>query len=361
MKTIYVKISRSSYPIVIGAGLGKAGVLIRRISAARRALIVTHASLWKRYGNTLKRSLEKSGIAASLFTIPEGERAKTLGTVEKIYHSCLKADLDRRSLILALGGGVVGDVAGFAAATYMRGIPLVMIPTTLLAMVDSAIGGKVGVDLKKAKNYVGSFYQPKLVIEDVSVLGTLPKREFRNGMAEVIKYGVISDGSLFRTLETEISGLGNSVSETLPRVIAACAKIKADVISKDELETKGLREILNFGHTWGHAIETYTQYKSYKHGEAVSIGMCAAGSMALKIGLWKRQDLTRLEDLLGRAGLPLKLERPLSPKTMLEILARDKKNRRGNLRFVLPVKIGKVIVRKVSPELALEGLNYVQA
>ena len=226
-------------------------------------------------------------------------------------------------------------------------------------MVDSSIGGKTGVDLPEAKNFVGAFYQPGLVWADIGTLKTLPQRELSNGMAEAVKYGVIADASLFGLLEKRMPELLDARSPVLPRVVAACAQIKADVVSEDEKETRGLREILNFGHTWGHAIETFTGYREYKHGEAISIGMCAAGRMARELGTWSEKDQGRMEQLLADARLPLKLKTRLPSKRMMEILARDKKNRSGKLRFVIPLRIGKVAVREVSPGTALKGLLYV--
>ncbi len=359
MKPISVKLTNASYDISVGSPLSALGHSVSKIRKSKNALIVTHPSIYKLYGPLVEKSLSSAGISPSVHLMPEGEHSKTLRSVEAIYQSCLRHKLDRSSWIVALGGGVAGDVAGFAAATYLRGIPLVQVPTTLLAMVDSSIGGKTGVDLKEAKNYVGSFYQPKLVWADIQTLKTLPEREFINGLAEVIKYGVIWDPKLFQTLEAKIRGLKNDFS-TAETIVRRCAEIKAKVVSEDEKETKGLREILNFGHTWGHVIETMGQYKIYKHGEAISIGMCAAGQMAAEEGLWSKDELTRMEDLLEHAGLPLKLLKPIPAKPAMQILARDKKNLGGRLRFVLPSKIGKMSVKEVVPELALKGLEYVQ-
>ncbi len=359
MKTIPVKLKAAAYDICAGSGLFGLGAALSKIRKSSSALIVTHASLKKLYADPIAKSLGSSGIKTAVHMIPEGENLKTLKTAEGIYGACLNHRLDRSSWIVAVGGGVVGDVAGFAAATFLRGLPLVQVPTSLLAMVDSSIGGKTGVDLKQAKNYVGSFYQPKLVWTDVQSLKTLPEREFTNGLAEVIKYGVIKDVALFQTLETKIAGLQKDIAST-EKIVARCAEIKAQVVSQDEKESRGIREILNFGHSWGHVFETLGKYKTYKHGEAISIGMCAAGEMAVTAGLWHKEDLTRMEDLLDHAGLPLKLARALPEKAAFDILLRDKKNFNGKPRFVLPVKIGRVVVKEISPDLALEGFKYVQ-
>lgn len=359
MKIIRTALNSSSYEIAVGSSLDGFASALGKIQDGGTVLIVTHAKLKKVCGPRLERALKAGGFDPRFHLIAEGETAKSLRTLSGIYKAALKSRLDRGTCLIALGGGVVGDVAGFAAATYLRGIPLVQVPTTLLAMVDSSIGGKTGVDLPQAKNYIGAFYQPRMVWSDASFLKTLPDREFRNGLAEAVKYGVIMDESLFQTLEANMGALKRDPS-SLQDIIARCAQIKAEVVSQDEKETKGLREILNFGHTWGHAIETFGAYKTYKHGEAISIGMCAAGWMAILLGLWKNGDLTRLENLLDHAGLPVKLSRRLKEKPLFEILLRDKKNKNGKPRFVLPEKIGKVVVEEVPAEIALKGLNYVQ-
>ena len=361
MEVISVKLAASSYPIVIGAPMRDLPVHLKKWARPpSKVLVVTHPSLKPPFGKTLAQSLERSGIRAAFAAIPEGEKTKNLETVRSLYQKCLEEKLDRSSAILALGGGVAGDIAGFLAATYLRGIGLIQVPTTLLAMVDSSIGGKTGVDLAGAKNYVGAFYQPKLVWIDPSVLKKLPRREMSNGMAEMIKYGVIADRSLFGILEKNTPEITDLDPILLSRIIALCARIKARVVSEDEKETKGLREILNFGHTWGHAIEAYTGYGTYKHGEAISIGMRAAGSMAEKLGLWDPGERLRLENILRAAGLPLRLKKKLPSAPLLAVLRRDKKNRHGKLRFVLPVKIGRVVVREVTEQTALLGLKIVQ-
>ncbi|OGR87321.1 MAG: 3-dehydroquinate synthase [Elusimicrobia bacterium RIFCSPLOWO2_01_FULL_60_11] len=346
--------------IVIVKDFDSLGTAVAKTAPSGRALIVTHPKLKSLYGAAVKKSLSKAGIRSELHLLPEGEKTKNLGAVEGIYRACVKAGLDRGSCLIALGGGVAGDTGGFAAATYLRGIPIVQVPTTLLAMVDSSIGGKTGVDLKEAKNYVGAFHQPSLVWINLETLRTLPQKEFVNGMAEVIKYGVIANLKLFETLEASIPIPKSPVGDVLTRVVSSCAAIKSGVVGLDEKETFGLREILNFGHTWGHAMETFGNYRSYSHGQAVSIGMCAAGWMAVRLGLWKKEDLTRMENLLSCAGLPVKLARRVPEAPLFKILLRDKKIRRSRPRFVLPVKIGKVVVKEVSRGTALEGLKYVQ-
>ncbi|OGR84757.1 MAG: 3-dehydroquinate synthase [Elusimicrobia bacterium RIFCSPLOWO2_01_FULL_54_10] len=351
MKAIPVRLKRAPYSIAIGSDFGPLGAAVSKFAPSKTALIVTHPGLRTRFGSAVQKSLSRAGIRSQFCLIPESEKSKSLKTVEVIYRACVAARLDRGSCMIALGGGVVGDIAGFAAATYLRGISLIQAPTTLLAMVDSSIGGKTGVDLKEAKNYAGAFHQPRLVWINMATLKTLPIREIVNGMAEVIKYGVIADSKLFAALEA---------SAPLSRIIPVCAAIKARVVAADETETRGLREILNFGHTWGHAFETFGNYRAYSHGQAVSIGMCAAGWMARRLGLWKSGDQARMGILLAGSGLPIKLSRRVPEKALFEILLRDKKVRQSKPRFVLPVRIGKVIVKNVSKEAALEGLKYVQ-
>ena len=360
MKKITVSLKANSYPIVIDQDLQHLGeslgpVISSRGKRAVQALVVTHPYLKLRYGSQIKNCLEKAGLQVQFALLPIGEKIKNLKTLNDLYKKIVQAKLDRSSYMVAFGGGVLGDTAGFAAATYMRGINLIQIPTTLLAMVDSSIGGKVGVDLPFGKNLVGSFYQPKFVGIALSTLVTLPNEEYRNGLAEVIKYGVISDKELFELLERELPA-----SLDLEWVISRCAQIKARVVVQDEKEKLGIREILNFGHTLGHAIETLTSYKVYKHGEAISIGMRAASTMANLLKIFDRDSCMRLEKLIDSAGLPIKLKKSLPAQELLKLLYRDKKVLSQKLRFVLPVKIGKVIVKEVTPELALQGIAAIQ-
>jgi len=299
--------------------------------------------------------------------IEAGESQKTPATVALIHDAAFRHRLERGSLIVALGGGVVGDMAGFAAATWLRGIAVVQVPTTLLAMVDAAIGGKTGVNHPGGKNLIGAFHQPKLVLIDPAVLHTLPEREFRAGMAEVIKYGVIGDPALFGDLEAAaqrdpLGGLANreSVGEgLLERLLERSASAKARVVAADEREG-GLRAILNYGHTLGHAVETLSGYGTYLHGEAVGLGMLAAGEISLAMGLWRPEDQQRQRAVIAAAGLPLAWP-ALDPLAVLACLQGDKKVRSGRVRFVLPTAIGTVEIRDdVEPEiivLALERLK----
>ncbi len=352
MNTVKVKLKERSYSILSGSPLARLGGFLAGEFRARKVFVITNTKVNALYAASVTKSLERAGFEVSRAIMPDGERYKTLATVEKLYRQAVAVRLDRRSLILALGGGVVGDVAGFVAATYMRGVPFVQVPTTLLAMVDSSVGGKTGVDLPEGKNLVGAFYQPKAVWIDPSVLGTLPAREVRNGLAEVIKYGVIADKKLFSNLEAALPFDGDIPSAVIQR----CCEIKARVVEQDEYEEKGLREILNFGHTFGHAVETLTGYSLYRHGEAVAIGMNLAGRLAVSMKLFSPEAQQRLENLLKAAGLPLIPSKKLSPNAMINAMMKDKKTREKKLRLVLPTAIGKVIVASDIPRGLLRGV-----
>jgi len=372
--TITVPLAAKPYPIVLGAGsLASLAELLMAegIRADTRVLLVTNPEVERHYGAPCRRSLEETGFPVQTLVIEAGEDQKTPATVALIHDAAFAAKLERGSLIVALGGGVVGDMAGFAAATWLRGIAVVQVPTTLLAMVDAAIGGKTGVNHPGGKNLIGAFHQPKLVLIDPAVLHTLPEREFRAGMAEVIKYGVIGDPALFGDLEAAaqrdpLSGLANreSVGERLlERLLERSASAKAKVVAADEREG-GLRAILNYGHTLGHAVETLSGYGTYLHGEAVGLGMLAAGEISLAMGLWRPEDQQRQRAVIAAAGLPLAWP-ALDPQAVLACLQGDKKVRSGRVRFVLPTAIGAVEIRDdVEPEiivLALERLKPPQS
>ncbi|MEY4806801.1 MAG: hypothetical protein RLZZ206_1190 [Cyanobacteriota bacterium] len=368
--TITVPLAAHAYPIVLGPGsLASLAELLmaQGIRADTRVLLVTNPEVERHYGATCRRSLEEAGFLVQTLVIEAGESQKTPATVALIHDAAFRHRLERGSLIVALGGGVVGDMAGFAAATWLRGIAVVQVPTTLLAMVDAAIGGKTGVNHPGGKNLIGAFHQPKLVLIDPAVLHTLPEREFRAGMAEVIKYGVIGDPALFGDLEAAaqrdpLGGLANreSVGEgLLERLLERSASAKARVVAADEREG-GLRAILNYGHTLGHAVETLSGYGTYLHGEAVGLGMLAAGEISLAMGLWRPEDQQRQRAVIAAAGLPLAWP-ALDPLAVLACLQGDKKVRSGRVRFVLPTAIGTVEIRDdVEPEiivLALERLK----
>jgi 3-dehydroquinate synthase len=369
--TITVPLAAQAYPIVLGPGTlaNLAELLVAQgIRADTRVLLVTNPEVERHYGSTCRRSLEAAGFLVETLVIEAGEDQKTPATVALIHDAAFRHRLERGSLIVALGGGVVGDMAGFAAATWLRGIAVVQVPTTLLAMVDAAIGGKTGVNHPGGKNLIGAFHQPKLVLIDPTVLSTLPEREFRAGMAEVIKYGVIGDPDLFKDLEAAaqrdpLGGLANreSVGEgLLERLLERSASAKARVVAADEREG-GLRAILNYGHTLGHAVETLSGYGTYLHGEAVGLGMLAAGEISLAMGLWHPRDQQRQRAVIAAAGLPL-VWPALDPQAVLACLQGDKKVRQGRVRFVLPTAIGAVEIRDdVEPEIIVLALERLKA
>ena len=372
-RTIAVELGEKSYPIVIGAGnLSQLGPLLleQGIKPGSKVLLVTNPVVDLHYGTPCRASLAAAGLAVASLVIEAGEDQKTPATVALIHDAAFAAKLERGSLIVALGGGVVGDMAGFAAATWLRGIAVVQVPTTLLAMVDAAIGGKTGVNHPGGKNLIGAFHQPRLVLIDPSVLATLPVQEFRAGMAEVIKYGVIGDSELFTALEAaalkDPSGDGGLASREalgealLQSLLERSAAAKARVVAADEREG-GLRAILNYGHTLGHCVETLSGYGTYLHGEAVGLGMLAAGALSRHLGLWSAQDESRQRALIAAAGLPLSWP-PLDPEAVLACLQGDKKVRQGKVRFVLPVAIGQVVIRDdIDPELIRQVLAELTA
>jgi len=313
------------------------------------ALVVSVAPVARLYGKALMKSLQAAGFAPRLALMPNGESRKNLETVRALYRAALAARLDRNSPVIALGGGVVGDTAGFVAATYMRGVPLIQCPTTLLAMTDSAVGGKTGVDLPEGKNLIGAFWQPKLVWMDLNVLKTLPDREWRTGMAEVIKYGLIGDTGLLGLLEKTSLDELKARRPLLEDVVARSAAAKARVVGRDERETLGLRAVLNLGHTFGHAIESVTRYKTYTHGEAIAVGMCAAARMSARLKTLPFAYVRRTEELFARWGLPTRAAKPLPRAKILAAMSRDKKAVAGKLRFIVPVRWGKAKVVKNVP------------
>ena len=348
MQRIPVKLASNPYDVVIGSGglqnLGQE-MLNSGISAPRKVLVVSNADVAGPYGATVLESLRSSGFEADSLVIEAGEDQKHLGTVSQIHDAAHRLRLERGSLMVALGGGVVGDMTGFAAATWLRGIAVVQVPTTLLAMVDAAIGGKTGVNHPGGKNLIGAFHQPKLVLIDPDTLNTLPDREFRAGMAEVIKYGVIGDPGLFDLLEScdglsEASALPDGVLQT---ILERSAQAKANVVAADEREG-GQRAILNYGHTFGHVVENLTGYGTWLHGEAVAIGMVAVGELAVQRGHWSRDQANRQRRLIQKCGLPT-VWPPLDPSAVLEALQGDKKVQDGTVRFVVPDAIGAVSIR----------------
>jgi 3-dehydroquinate synthase len=342
---IEVSSERGPYPVVVGANAlsGFRDLLIAR-GLTTDTTIVSCAPVWRH----LKRRLERLRAATSPILIPDGERAKTLATASRIYDGLVKRRCDRSAVVIAVGGGVVGDIAGFAAATFLRGLRVVHVPTTLLAQVDSAIGGKVGVNLAAGKNLVGAFHPPSLVVCDPTVLGTLPRREFRAGLYEVVKYGMIASRPLFDRVASNLGPLFDREADLLTDIIADCARIKADVVGRDEREG-GLRRILNFGHTIGHALEAVSDYRRFRHGEAVGYGMLAAARLSVKRGSLQADDERRLADLIRQLG-PLPPVSDLRIRDALQAIRFDKKVAAGRLNFVLAEGIGRTrIVPDVTP------------
>lgn len=351
MKSIAVKSSKGDYRILVGSGLlAKTGSLVASIGAGSRVLVVSQEGIAKLYLSTVVKSLKVKGFQVYSHLVADGETAKSQTELFKIYSVLLDRGFERRDVLLALGGGVVGDLTGFAAATYLRGIPFVNVPTTLLAQVDSAIGGKTAINLDEGKNLVGAFYPPKLVISDSEPLATLPRRELQAALGEVVKYGVIRDAALFRFLEQNAYGILEKKPELLSRIVEACSRIKAGVVSRDEFETLGERMILNFGHTFGHGFEQALDYKKLLHGEAVAVGMICAARTAMALNLFKKADYQRLENLSKTLKLPVTIRGlDIDAGRILSAMMRDKKKKSGKLRFVLPVSIGKVVVRDNIP------------
>ena len=358
MRTVNVPLGERSYPIHIGQNiLPDIGSVCRNLGLRGRCAIVTDQNVAPHYGDRALASLRMAGIEAMAIAVPPGETSKSLKVVQKCYDQLAKNRLERQSFIIALGGGVIGDLAGFVAATYLRGIPFVQVPTTLLSQVDSSVGGKVGVNLKAGKNLVGAFYQPRVVLCDLATLRTLSTRELRSGLAEVIKYGIIYDSNLFTHLEHDLPKLLKRDPEIMAKVVARCCEIKADVVRQDEHET-GLRAILNFGHTIGHAIEAISGYGKYLHGEAISIGQIAAAQLSTQLTGLAKTDATRIEKLFRRAGLPVKIRLSAAQKQrLLDAMLLDKKVTGGEVKFVLARALGRVESgHKVSPELILNVL-----
>jgi len=344
MRIVQVPLGNRSYAIKVGGGLlARLGVECAQPKLGQRCAVITDSNVGKRFAQAALKSLTDAGFAPVLISVPAGEKSKRIAVVEKCYDQLAAHRLERKSFIVALGGGVVGDLAGFVAATYLRGIPFVQVPTTLLAQVDSSVGGKTGVNLKAGKNLVGVFYQPQLVLCDLDTLKTLPKREYVSGLAEVIKYGIIYDAKLFAQLERNLPKLLQRDAATLAAVVARCCEIKAEVVGQDETES-GLRAILNFGHTIGHAIENSSGYGKFLHGEAISIGQVAAAKLSQKILGLPANDVERITNLFQRAGLPVKIKlNPVQRKKLFAAMKLDKKVSGGEIKFVLAEKIGKVV------------------
>ena len=361
-RTVQVELGTRSYPVRIGADLlAKAGPEIARRTGARRAVVVTVPEVRRRHAGALVRSLREAGIATRVVSVPDGDRTKNLREVARLYAVFLDARLERGSAVVALGGGMVGDLAGFAAATYLRGIPFVQVPTTLLAMLDASVGGKVGVNLPRGKNLVGAFFQPKLVLVDAATLASLPRRALAAGLVEAIKKAAILDAALFERIERDLEGILALDPERLLPVIERAVAIKAEVVSKDEHETE-LRMLLNFGHTLGHAIEALGGFRRWLHGEAVAMGMVFAARRSEQLGFAPGGTAARIAALLERAGLPTELP-PRPRRSYLAALRVDKKARDARIRFVVSRGIGLAETVSLRPEeiLARGGAGRVRA
>ncbi|HCS52067.1 3-dehydroquinate synthase [Rubinisphaera sp.] len=329
-------------------------------SAARKALLVTDTNVVNLFAGKLRQELIEQNWTVELTAVPAGESSKSLAMANQIYDQLVEMQADRQTVVIAVGGGVVGDLAGFVAATYNRGLPFVQVPTTLLADVDSSVGGKVGINHAKGKNLIGAFHQPLGVFIDTSSFNTLPDRDYRSGLAEVVKYGVILDANLFETLENNIEAINSRDPEILIELVKRSCQLKADVVEQDEYERSGLRAILNYGHTFAHAYEALCGYGELMHGEAVSIGMIDASRLAEKLGMIGEDVTERQIQLLSKLGLPTDLPQPVN-FTHDDIISRmkiDKKTVAGQLRFVLPRKLGQVeVVKGIDEQLVREVLS----
>ena len=356
-RTIRVSLASRGYEINIGSGnLQRIGATVAELKPSS-AVVVTDRHVRQPYAERVVSSLEDAACSTLLEVVEPGEATKSVKSANQLWISLLERGADRKSVVIAVGGGVVGDLAGFVAASFARGIPLFQVPTTLLAQVDSSVGGKVGVNLPSAKNMVGAFWQPVGVLIDTDVLSTLPDREYKAGLAEVVKYGVILDEKFFVYLEDNVEGIMARESPVLQHIVARCCQIKAEVVAADEREESGQRAKLNYGHTFCHAIEAVTGYGRYLHGEAVSIGMLCASRLAESQGLIGHNDTERQRALLERLGLPLEVPE-IDPQQFVEAMQRDKKTERGQLRFVLPSRIGAVdLVSNIPHDQILAALK----
>jgi 3-dehydroquinate synthase len=342
MEKIRVELGERSYNIFIGGGLLKqTGKTLEAFEFSSKIALISNPTVYGFYGKEVSAALRAAGHDLTEVLIPDGEEYKSLVYTEKIYEALLKAKLDRKSALIALGGGVIGDITGFAASTYMRGIDFIQVPTTLLAQVDSSVGGKTGVNHPLGKNMIGAFWQPRLVWIDTATLNTLPRREFLSGLGEVIKYGVIWDENFFSYLEANKAKILKLDPAALTYIIRRSCEIKAEVVSKDERES-GLRAILNYGHTIGHAIETITGYKKYLHGEAVAIGMHMEARLSEQLGLINKGAVGRIKTLIDSYDLPSAMPAGIEMDDLLEKMQVDKKTVAGKMHFVLPETLGSV-------------------
>lgn len=354
-----VELGRNSYTIFVGLPVEKFGEQLFKSNLKARSLIISNSYIFNLYGNLLIDSLRRAGIDFDVQLLEDGEKYKNLESIEKIYSKLIEQNFDRTSQIIAFGGGVLGDTAGFAAATYMRGIDFIQIPTTLLAQVDASIGGKVGINHSLGKNLIGAFHQPKIVLIDINLLHTLSHRELNNGLAEVIKYSMIKDADLFNYIEENTFNLRDISEEIMETIVYKCAEIKADIVMADEREAD-IRRILNFGHTVGHAIEAAYHYSGLKHGEAISLGMVVATYISLNRGLVAPSVLERLKNLLNVFALPIENDNRLFEfdlHKIIDLIMHDKKVKAGDIFMVLSKGIGSAIIEKVNKKEIISALN----
>jgi len=341
-RDVVVDLGPRSYEVVVGTELlDELGARLARLAFHGRVAVVTSTRVARLYRDPVVRGLRAAGFEPLVVELPDGEEHKTLASLATVHDRLLEAGVERRTPVVALGGGVVTDLAGFAAATLLRGLPTVLVPTTLLGQVDAAIGGKTGVNHARGKNLIGAFHQPRLVLADVAVLSTLPRRELLAGVAEVIKYGVIGDAALFGRLEERLPDLLALDPELTTSVVAACARQKAAVVADDEREERGGRAVLNFGHTVGHAIEAATGYRRFLHGEAVAIGMVSAARVSERLGICDAGTAGRIENLLERAGLPTRLPEDVPVDALARAMQSDKKSSGGRIRYVCVAHVGR--------------------
>ena len=344
MKRIRLTLAKSSYDIIIGQGIiNRLAPLVKKLSLGQDSVIITNPLIRRKLGRSIESALLKGGLSVKFFEVSDTEKSKSIATLTRLINRIAKYDVKKKTFIIAFGGGVIGDLAGFVAAIYKRGVPYIQIPTTLLAQIDSSIGGKTGIDLTLGKNLIGAFNQPRLVLSDVQYLKYLPAPQLRSGLAEAIKYGVIKDPTLFRFLEKNHKYIVGKNLRMLEILVSACSKIKAGIVERDEREEKGLRTILNFGHTVGHALEAASGYRGLSHGEAVALGMIAASRISHRLGMLNSINLKRIESLIRKAGLPAKI-RDVKFKEVMSAFQHDKKFISGKNRLVLPLSIGKVTI-----------------
>jgi 3-dehydroquinate synthase len=357
-QTVRVNLAERAYDISIGAGnLAGLGTFVQERGKATHAVVLTDDNVQPLWAMPAAESLAREGVNVDVISVPPGEPSKSVDSAAGLWQGLLELQADRKSIVVAVGGGVVGDLAGFVAATFARGLRFFQVPTSLLAQVDSSVGGKVGVNLPEAKNMVGAFYQPAGVLIDTAILATLPEKEYRAGLAEAIKYGIILDARFFTDFEKHIVQINAKDPKVLAKVVARCCRLKADIVEHDEREETGHRAVLNYGHTFAHAFEALSGYGRLLHGEAVAIGMMCAARLAERVGRVDQKFVARQEKLFRNLGLPMTPPK-LPPDKILAAMRSDKKVQHGKLRFVLPDRLGRVeLVTDIDPHEVLKALD----